>query len=134
MEIHYMKKIFTILTLIAFVSTSQARGSWHHDDWIGLGIGIAAVTALATVSVPQTVRQETVVVQQTPTYVVPAQPTQTIIVERPIQTYVPPVQIVPMPPPPRRPPHYYHPRPLPPPPPPRHAPPPPPHRHERHRR
>lgn len=59
-----MKKLFTILLITLITCSAQARHhSWHHQDWLGLTIGAAIVTAI-TATPPAPVVQETVVVAQ----------------------------------------------------------------------
>ena len=126
-----MKKIFILLLIAIFTCSVQARPhhSWHHRDWLGLTIGAAIVTAIATTPPTPTV-QETVIVaqpapiivQQPPTPIVTTTP---IIVQQPAPiivqqpTYVAPV-VRPMPSPPPPPPPHWRRLPLPPPPPRRH--------------
>lgn len=127
-----MKKIFTLLLIALFACSAQARHhSWHHQDWLGLTIGAAIVTAIAATP-PAPVVQETVVVAQ-PAPVVVQQP---IVTAAPVVTTTPivvqqsapvivqqPIYTAPI----------IHPV-LPPPPPPRWHRPPPPRRGERIRR
>lgn len=132
MEIHQMKKLFTLLLIALFTYSAQARHhAWHHQDWLGLTISAAIVTAIAATP-PEPIVQETVIVTQ-PAPVIVQQPVVTttpvvttpIVVKQPVVVQQPaPVivtaPVIPLPLPSRL---FF--RPLPPPPPPRRAPPPP---------